>query len=160
MELRKAANHPLLRRCLYDDEKLKKMAKLVMAESSPETVYEYVLEDMSVMSDFQLHKLCSLYRCLKSHELTEQQLLDSGKFATLDKLLKEKIGAGSRCLIFSQFVIMLDILEEFLKLKAYKYCRLDGSTAIVCIFLNLIMENKIQDRHTTISNYSKLKVLI
>ena len=33
MELRKAANHPLLRRCLYDDEKLKQMAKLVMTVS-------------------------------------------------------------------------------------------------------------------------------
>lgn len=30
MELRKAANHPLLRRSLYDEEKLKKMAKLVL----------------------------------------------------------------------------------------------------------------------------------
>ncbi len=29
MELRKAANHPLLRRTLYDDEKLEKMARLV-----------------------------------------------------------------------------------------------------------------------------------
>ena len=61
MELRKAANHPLLRRCMYDDEKLQKMAKLVMKESAPGTVYEYVLEDMSVMSDFEIHKLCPLY---------------------------------------------------------------------------------------------------
>ena len=29
MELRKCANHPLLRRCLYDDTKLKKMARLI-----------------------------------------------------------------------------------------------------------------------------------
>ncbi len=33
-------------------------------------------------------------------------------------------------MIFSQFVIMLDIVEEFLKIKKYKYFRLDGSTAI------------------------------
>lgn len=64
MELRKASNHPLLRRNLYDDEKLKKMARLVMTESSPGTVYEYVLEDMSVMSDFQVKLyilLCYFY---------------------------------------------------------------------------------------------------
>jgi SWI/SNF-related matrix-associated actin-dependent regulator of chromatin subfamily A containing DEAD/H box 1 len=30
MELRKAANHPLLRRVLYDNDKLKQMAKLIM----------------------------------------------------------------------------------------------------------------------------------
>lgn len=29
MELRKAANHPLLRRVIYDNDKLKQMAKLV-----------------------------------------------------------------------------------------------------------------------------------
>ena len=62
MELRKAANHPLLRRIIYDTEKLKQMAKLIMKESPAGTVYEYVLEDLSVMSDFQLHKLCPLYR--------------------------------------------------------------------------------------------------
>lgn len=37
---------------------------------------------------------------------------------------------GGRCLIFSQFVIMLDVMEEFLKIKNYKYLRLDGSTAV------------------------------
>jgi hypothetical protein len=30
MELRKCANHPLLRRSLYDEKKLKQMAKLIM----------------------------------------------------------------------------------------------------------------------------------
>ena len=33
-------------------------------------------------------------------------------------------------LIFSQFVIMLDILEEFLRIKSYKFLRLDGSTPV------------------------------
>ena len=33
-------------------------------------------------------------------------------------------------LIFSQFVIALDILEEFMKIKKYKYLRLDGTTPV------------------------------
>jgi SWI/SNF-related matrix-associated actin-dependent regulator 1 of chromatin subfamily A len=37
---------------------------------------------------------------------------------------------NDRVLIFSQFVIMLDIVEEFLKIKKFKYFRLDGATAI------------------------------
>ena len=37
---------------------------------------------------------------------------------------------GDRVLIFSQFVIMLDIVEEYLKIKKYKYFRLDGTTAV------------------------------
>jgi hypothetical protein len=35
MELRKAANHPLLRRCLYDNCKLAKMATLITAVRKP-----------------------------------------------------------------------------------------------------------------------------
>jgi SWI/SNF-related matrix-associated actin-dependent regulator of chromatin subfamily A containing DEAD/H box 1 len=130
MELRKAANHPLLRRCLYDEVKLKEMAKRVKKESSPDTVYEYVLEDMSVMNDFQLHKLCPLYKCLAGFELSPQVICESGKFDELARLLDQCKRDGERVLIFSQFVIMLDIIEEFLKVKAHKYCRLDGSTAI------------------------------
>lgn len=62
MELRKTANHPLLRRIVYDDETIKKMAKLITKEQSGDTVLEYVIEDLSVMNDFQIHKLCPLYK--------------------------------------------------------------------------------------------------
>ena len=130
MELRKAANHPLLRRCIYDNDKIKQMAHLVMKESSPDTVYDYVVEDLSVMSDFQIHKICPLYKGLKSHALDNAAILNSGKFVILDSLLAEKKEMGDRVLLFSQFVIMLDIVEEFLKIKGYKYFRLDGSTAV------------------------------
>lgn len=33
-------------------------------------------------------------------------------------------------LIFSQFVIALDIIEEFMKIKKYKFVRLDGTTPV------------------------------
>lgn len=62
MELRKTANHPLLRRVLYDDETVKKMAKLITKEQSGDTVLDYVIDDLSVMNDFQIHKLCPLYK--------------------------------------------------------------------------------------------------
>lgn len=54
MELRVVANHPLLRRFIYTDDMLKKMARLVMKESPPETVYEYVLEDLSILNDYEV----------------------------------------------------------------------------------------------------------
>jgi SNF2 family DNA or RNA helicase len=62
MELRKGANHPLLRRCLYTDDKLKQMARLIMKESSADTRFDYVVEDLAIMNDFQIHKICPLYR--------------------------------------------------------------------------------------------------
>ena len=71
-----------------------------------------------------------MYKGLKIHALDNAAILNSGKFVILDSLLAEKKEMGDRVLLFSQFVIMLDIVEEFLKIKGYKYFRLDGSTAV------------------------------
>lgn len=46
----------------------------------------------------------------------------------LDKLLASLKKDGHRVLIFSQMVRMLDILEEYLRLKGIQFQRLDGST--------------------------------
>ena len=58
-----------------------------------------------------------------------QQLIDgSGKFQLLDRLLAKLFAGGHRVVLFSQFTSTLDLLEDFLKSRQYKYCRLDGST--------------------------------
>lgn len=47
----------------------------------------------------------------------------------LDKLLEKMIGKERRkVLIFSQFKIQLDILEDYCNMRNYNYCRLDGDT--------------------------------
>lgn len=59
MDLRKLSNHPLLIRYLYDEYKLADMAKILAVERDyKETNVEYIKEDLSVLSDFQLHSLC------------------------------------------------------------------------------------------------------
>ncbi|KAK8763457.1 hypothetical protein V5799_033934, partial [Amblyomma americanum] len=37
---------------------------------------------------------------------------------------------NNRVLVFSQFTMMLDILEAYLKIRGYKWLRLDGSTSV------------------------------
>ena len=54
--------------------------------------------------------------------------MDSAKIVLLEKMLPEMIKNGDRILIFSQFVIMLDILEDVFNLMKIKFQRLDGST--------------------------------
>lgn len=53
--------------------------------------------------------------------------LTSGKMIVLDKLLN-KLKYNHQVLIFSQFTSMLDILEDYMNYREYKYCRIDGST--------------------------------
>ena len=52
----------------------------------------------------------------------------SGKMIFLDKMLTRLKAEGHRVLIFSQMVRVLNILEDYLKLKSFPFQRIDGST--------------------------------
>ncbi|KAK2716317.1 SWI/SNF-related matrix-associated actin-dependent regulator of chromatin subfamily A containing DEAD/H box 1-like isoform X2 [Artemia franciscana] len=131
MDLRKLANHPLLLRYKYTDTILKKMARELMKEPiHAEAREDYILEDLKSMSDFELHNTCYMYPTIKNFILSTEDITISGKFAQLDVLLPIMKEEESRVLLFSQFVIMLDILEVYLKSRKYKYLRLDGSTPV------------------------------
>ena len=54
---------------------------------------------------------------------------NSGKMRLLDALLARLRAAGRRVLIFSQMVRMLDVLSDYLRMKAWPFQRLDGSTS-------------------------------
>lgn len=56
--------------------------------------------------------------------------MDCGKFNELDRLLPQLKKENHRVLIFSQFTMMLDILEKYLEYKKLGYLRLDGSTNV------------------------------
>lgn len=63
-------------------------------------------------------------------KLFEEQLIkSSGKMVLINKLLPKLFANGHKVLIFSQMVRVLDLLEDLLKIKKYKYERLDGSTS-------------------------------
>jgi SWI/SNF-related matrix-associated actin-dependent regulator of chromatin subfamily A member 5 len=51
----------------------------------------------------------------------------SGKLKVLDRLLTRLRAGGHRVVIFSQFTMMLDILEDYFALRKMNYARLDGS---------------------------------
>jgi SNF2 family DNA or RNA helicase len=55
---------------------------------------------------------------------------DSGKMTVLDRLLRRLKSEGHKCLIYSQFTKVLDILEDYCGKSAYKFCRLDGQSAL------------------------------
>lgn len=55
---------------------------------------------------------------------------DSGKLAKLDELLRELKAGGHRVLLYFQMTKMINLMEEYLTYRNYKYCRLDGSTTL------------------------------
>eukprot|EP00760_Papus_ankaliazontas_P002623 PhM_4_TR11190/c0_g1_i1/m.64076/K11681/SWR1; helicase SWR1 len=56
---------------------------------------------------------------------------DAGKLQILAALLPRLRMEGHKVLIFTQFTLVLDILEEFMSMHFLRYCRLDGRTSAV-----------------------------
>ena len=110
MELRKVCNHPFLCDGLeadYGEKKRKALAaaaEKAAAETGPAPV--------------------------PPPDPTPLELLtgSSGKMTLIAKLLPKLKSQGKKVLIFSQFTIVLDLLEDYLHEMSYEFERLDGST--------------------------------
>jgi DNA helicase INO80 len=57
-------------------------------------------------------------------------IYDSAKLARLDMLLQELKAGDHRVLIYFQMTRMMDLFEEYLIYRQYKYLRLDGSSKL------------------------------
>eukprot|EP00698_Gefionella_okellyi_P011980 TRINITY_DN3200_c0_g1_i1.p1 TRINITY_DN3200_c0_g1~~TRINITY_DN3200_c0_g1_i1.p1 ORF type:complete len:1376 (-),score=314.16 TRINITY_DN3200_c0_g1_i1:537-4664(-) len=71
----------------------------------------------------------------------------SGKMIVLDKLIARLLEEGRRCLVYSQFTAMLDILEDYCKWRGHRYLRLDGSTALARRRYEVALFNKESSTH-------------
>lgn len=84
----------------------------------------------------QLRKICNhpfvfeeVEDILNSTRLTNDLLWrTSGKFELLDRILPKFKATGHRVLIFFQMTSVMNIFEDFLRLRDMKYLRLDGGT--------------------------------
>lgn len=61
---------------------------------------------------------------------SQRLIVDSAKLARLDDLLRELKDGGHRVLLYFQMTRMMDLAEEYLIYRQYKYLRLDGSSPI------------------------------
>ncbi|XP_055850826.1 SWI/SNF-related matrix-associated actin-dependent regulator of chromatin subfamily A containing DEAD/H box 1 homolog [Episyrphus balteatus] len=130
MDMRKAANHPLLMRHYFSDERLRFFSKqLALTASYKKQNEQYIFEELAVLSDFQVWQICDKHG-LDDVTIPNSLILDSGKFNHLDKLLPKLKEENHRVLIFSQFTMVLDIVERYLEIRGHEYLRLDGSTAV------------------------------
>ena len=82
----------------------------------------------------QLRKCCGhpyLFEGVEDRTLDplgEHLVQNCGKLFMVDKLLKKLKERGSRVLIFTQMTRILDILEDYMVMRGFKYCRIDGNT--------------------------------
>jgi SWI/SNF-related matrix-associated actin-dependent regulator 1 of chromatin subfamily A len=149
-ELRKAAIHPLLFRRLYSDDQLRSLSKACIKEeqwkqSNPDLIFTELL----AYSDMEVHQLCAGKSSLRKFLLKNDEWLASGKVKKLCDLLVQFKHEGHRTLIFSQFLMVMDILELVLHNIDMEYLRLDGSTP-VAVRQDMINDFNAEDSTTTI----------
>eukprot|EP00094_Tigriopus_californicus_P011326 TCALIF_10932-PA protein Name:"Similar to smarcad1 SWI/SNF-related matrix-associated actin-dependent regulator of chromatin subfamily A containing DEAD/H box 1 (Xenopus tropicalis)" AED:0.09 eAED:0.09 QI:336/0.88/1/1/1/1/10/119/802 len=80
----------------------------------------------NLVSDYKERAKASI----ENHSLGNHFICESGKFSMLDKLLPDMKERDDRVLIFTQFTMVLDIMEQYLRIRGHKYLRLDGSTPV------------------------------
>lgn len=131
MDMRKLANHPLLLRYYFSDADVRKIARKLAGDSDWKgNNVEEAFQDIAYLSDLKLLQLKEKYTSLYDLKIPEKLIVASGKFRQLDELLPKLKSEGHRVLIFSQFTMMLDIMEHYLKIRKYGFLRLDGQTAV------------------------------
>ncbi|XP_018333272.1 lymphoid-specific helicase-like isoform X2 [Agrilus planipennis] len=74
--------------------------------------------------------------------VNEDIVTQSGKMLVLDAMLAKLKKKNHKVLIFSTLVMQLDIIEDYLIMRDYKYCRLDGQQKLSQRQENIEMFNK------------------
>ena len=115
MELRKVCNHPFLCDGVEQDyvDKKTRAAEEAAAKAAADAAAAGVAPPTPPAPPTSLDLLTGA----------------SGKMVLVAKLLAKLKSEGKKVLIFSQFTIVLDILEDYLGMMKYEYERLDGSTS-------------------------------
>ncbi|KAF7504655.1 hypothetical protein GJ744_002009 [Endocarpon pusillum] len=131
MKLRQAAIHPFLFRRIYTEKTLRQISKACLkdeqwAHSNPNLIYQ----ELIAYSDMEIHQLCAKSAALNKFMLRNDEWMISGKVEKLVELLKRFTDEGHRILIFSQFVMVMDILELVLQTIHMEFFRLDGMTKV------------------------------
>lgn len=108
---------------------LKVYKNLLQTRNASEDEKKYYLNLL-----MQLRKVCNhpyLFPGIEPEGIEEgEHLIEaSGKLVIMDKILNKLFEEGGhKVLIFSQMTMVLDILEDYCNYRAFKYCRIDGST--------------------------------
>ncbi|CAJ1937255.1 unnamed protein product [Cylindrotheca closterium] len=115
---------------------MKDLSKLASAEDQGSDALEGNAQKHTVLKSLfmQLRKCCNHPFVFDGAEMDpgqttlEELVAASGKLSVLDMLLQRLFRDNHRAVVFSQFTSILDIIEDYCRLRGWKYCRLDGST--------------------------------
>lgn len=105
-----------------------KMDKLYQAHIHKEVLNKRLQNMMVQLRQVVDSTFLFYFPYIQPEELSLDVLLQtSGKLQILQQLVPKLINEGHKVLIFSQFVNMLDLIEDWCELNDFQACRIDGS---------------------------------
>ncbi|GIX61838.1 SWI2/SNF2-containing protein [Babesia caballi] len=133
--MRRICNHPLLvRGAYYKEDLLQKIVKYyaTKVEGFKENTLERVDKELRTWSDFEMHRslqtLIGAEPRFERYLIPKEEFMASVKVIELFKIIERVERAKRKALVFSQFTMYLDLIEECLRLNKphVAYLRLDG----------------------------------
>ena len=116
LELRKICNHPLLVQNHYKDKINDLISCALKLGEYRKHSQQSLIDYFSSLNDYELHQLCLQKNVFKSLALDPKLLLlNSAKMNYLTKQLPKWIANGDKILIFSQFLLVLDLLHNLME---------------------------------------------
>ena len=134
MQLRKSAIHPQLFRRWFDDDKVAKMADILMRKIDQSVLLQdnlgHLIAELKNCSDFELHLWCRDYKCIRQFDIPELSFMQSGKVQKLLELVREYERNGDKVLVFTRFAKVIEILRECFATQGVDYVALQGNTNV------------------------------
>jgi len=132
VKLRRVCLHPLLCTQNFSDERYSSFVDHLISnrpdfQAASRARVESEVHDWSL---FDVHNAAVEYGLDDDFRASEEDLACSAKFAELICILRKQSVTGSKTLVFSQFLTLLDITEAALSAAGITCYRLDGTTAI------------------------------
>ncbi|KAK8082765.1 SNF2-related protein [Apiospora saccharicola] len=144
MQLRKAALHPQLFRRHFTDDKVKKLVDILWKRCSESELdvqskeprhKEQFQQFLMDRSDFELHTWCKDFPKYVGHlDIPNRSWEQAPKVAKLLELIRGYMENGDRCLVFSRFEMVIDILRETFHATDIPYCELTGRASVQARF--------------------------
>lgn len=125
---------------LLQDNKFDAIPEVIKAPPVPKDIND-VLADINLNvrnTTMLLRKICNHPYSVSypidpetsDYKIDEDLVKNSGKLLVMDAMLPELKKRGHKILLFSQFVSMLEILQDYCTYRGYNFCLLHGSMSL------------------------------
>lgn len=130
--LRRICLHPLLSRTPLSSDRMERFLDQLCTKRPDYAAAPRAraMREVQNWSDFERHQAAVQYGLGAEFIAKPEQVLGATKVTALLRILERNAATKEKTLVFSQFTMLLDIVQEALRLARVPCCRLDGTVSL------------------------------